>query len=146
MYIYTDGACINNGKPNACAGIGVYFGEGDVRNISRKLNGKQTNNAAELTAALEAVMAAIHYTTNTVIVTDSEYVLKCVNSFGAKCAAQQWPSHIPNVQLIKPLYEYVQQSSHISFMYIKAHTTNNDPHSNGNRNADLLARAGADER
>ena len=34
IYVYTDGACINNGKPNARAGIGVYFGENDSRNIS----------------------------------------------------------------------------------------------------------------
>ena len=25
IFIYTDGSCINNGKPNAKAGIGIYF-------------------------------------------------------------------------------------------------------------------------
>ena len=30
-YVYTDGACSNNGKLNAEAGIGIYFGENDVR-------------------------------------------------------------------------------------------------------------------
>ena len=27
MLVYTDGACENNGKPNAKAGIGVWFGD-----------------------------------------------------------------------------------------------------------------------
>ena len=29
--VFTDGACSNNGKPNAKAGLGVYFGENDQR-------------------------------------------------------------------------------------------------------------------
>lgn len=28
VHVYTDGACENNGKPTAVAGLGVYFGEG----------------------------------------------------------------------------------------------------------------------
>jgi hypothetical protein len=28
--IYTDGACSNNGKTDARAGFGIWFGEGDV--------------------------------------------------------------------------------------------------------------------
>ena len=34
IVVYTDGACVNNGKPDARAGYGVYFGEGDKRNVS----------------------------------------------------------------------------------------------------------------
>jgi len=29
--VYSDGSCLNNGKPNARAGVGVYFGAGDPR-------------------------------------------------------------------------------------------------------------------
>ena len=53
--IYTDGSCINNGKKNAKAGIGVYFGKDDKRNISKRIKGKQTNNIAELKAILKAI-------------------------------------------------------------------------------------------
>lgn len=28
VHVYTDGSCENNGRPNAIAGYGVYFGEG----------------------------------------------------------------------------------------------------------------------
>ena len=34
LNIYTDGACSNNGRPNAKAGFGVWFGENDERNKS----------------------------------------------------------------------------------------------------------------
>ena len=28
--VYTDGACINNGKSNALSGYGIYFGVNDA--------------------------------------------------------------------------------------------------------------------
>ena len=56
LYVYTDGACINNGSSNARAGIGIYFSKDNPLNISRELKGeKVTNNIAELTAAIEAI-------------------------------------------------------------------------------------------
>lgn len=30
VHVYTDGSCENNGRPNAIAGYGVYFGEGHL--------------------------------------------------------------------------------------------------------------------
>ena len=38
---------------NSKAGIGIYFGENDSRNVSEQLNGNQTNNTAELFAILK---------------------------------------------------------------------------------------------
>src|SRR5690606_27411388 len=47
--IYTDGACKKNGRIGSQGGIGVYFGDNDIRNISEKLPGPiQTNQRAEL--------------------------------------------------------------------------------------------------
>ena len=43
-FVYTDGACSNNGKSNSLAGIGIFFGIDDYRNVSEKIKGKQTNN------------------------------------------------------------------------------------------------------
>jgi len=58
--IYTDGACQGNGKEDARAGVGVFYGRNDPRNISAPLKGKhQTNQRAELTAlksALEGIV------------------------------------------------------------------------------------------
>ena len=44
LIVFTDGACINNGKRNAH----VYFANGEYPSISIPLSGKQTNNRAEL--------------------------------------------------------------------------------------------------
>ena len=49
LIVYTDGACPGNGGANPIAGIGVFFGPNDPRNISRPLEGpKQTNQRAEM--------------------------------------------------------------------------------------------------
>ena len=55
IYVYTDGACTNNGTKNAKAGFGVYFGKDDSRNVSESYNGPQTNNVAELLAIVKAL-------------------------------------------------------------------------------------------
>ena len=34
--VYTDGACQNNGKPDARAGFGIWFGEDDERNTVKE--------------------------------------------------------------------------------------------------------------
>lgn len=57
ILVYTDGACQRNGQPGAKAGVGVFFGENHPKNISVHLSGdRQTNQRAELTAALLAVV------------------------------------------------------------------------------------------
>ena len=44
--VYTDGSCLNNGKKNASAGIGIYFDKINIKSVSKKYTGKQTNNCA----------------------------------------------------------------------------------------------------
>jgi ribonuclease HI len=79
LYVYTDGACINNGSSNARAGIGIYFSKDSPLNVSRELKGeKVTNNIAELTAVIEAInLIKDKKIKDKIIVTDSEYVIKC---------------------------------------------------------------------
>jgi ribonuclease HI len=141
-YVYTDGACSNNGKDNALAGIGIFFGINDNRNISKKIEGKQTNNTAELSAIIETY----HIIENDIlngkkiaIVSDSEYVIKCVSSYGEKCYRKCWNVDIPNKDLVKIAYEMYKDKLNIQFIHIKAHTNNTDIHSFGNDNADKLA-------
>lgn len=141
-YVYTDGACSNNGKHNALAGIGIFFGINDNRNISKKIEGKQTNNAAELTAIIETYYIIENDIVNgkkIAIVTDSEYSIKCVSSYGEKCSKKEWNIEIPNKELVKTAYEMYKNKQNIKFIHIKAHTNNTDIHSLGNDNADKLA-------
>lgn len=62
MYIFTDGSCFDNGYKNARAGIGIYFGEKDKRNVSEELELEElpkTNNSAELYAIYRALNICI---------------------------------------------------------------------------------------
>ena len=143
--IYTDGACSNNGRSNARAGYGIYFGEGDPRNKSQPCPGAQTNNVAELTAIIEAlklVTKELQQNVPVVIYSDSSYAIKCCTSYGAKCQAQNWvrkKGAIPNVTLVKQAYQLCQTYKSISFIHVLAHTGLTDKHSIGNDHADRLA-------
>lgn len=141
-YVYTDGACSNNGKANATAGIGIFFGKDDVRNVSKRMEGKQTNNAAELLAIVEAYYIIKPDEKNgkkITIVTDSKYALLCITTYGAKCCKKNWNVNIPNKDLVRLAYELYKDSSNIRFIHVNSHTKNTDVHSLGNKNADKLA-------
>ena len=149
-YIYTDGGCINNGKPNAIAGIGIYFGENDPRNVSKKLIGQQTNNIAELTAIILAYqiikndnidnLDKIKFNKNLTIFSDSEYAIKCATTYGAKNNKVNWTIDIPNKELVKQLYQlYKTNLPDIKLKFIRSHTGYKDKHSLGNEKADELA-------
>lgn len=141
-YVYTDGACSNNGSENALAGIGIFFGINDERNISKKIEGKQTNNTAELSAIIETYYIIKNDVLNgkkITIVSDSKYALQCVSSYGEKCDKKKWNVDIPNKELVKTAYEMYKDKLNVRFKHIKAHTNNTDIHSFGNDNADKLA-------
>lgn len=141
-YVYTDGSCSNNGKHNAVSGIGIFFGINDPRNISKKINGKHTNNIAELTAIIETyniIENDIIQGKKIAIVSDSEYAIKCVSSYGEKCSKKNWNMDIPNKELVKTVYELYKDKPNIKFKHVRAHTNNTDIHSIGNENADKLA-------
>jgi ribonuclease HI len=143
-YVYTDGACINNGKKNAKAGIGIFFGLGDKRNVSERITGKQTNNAAELEAIIRVFQILdkeIKKGDEYVIMTDSEYAIKCMGSYGYKLALKHWKSDkpIPNFEKVKAGYTLFQNYPNVTLEHIRAHTGKKDTHSLGNEWADKLA-------
>jgi len=140
-YVYTDGACSNNGRDNAIAGIGVFFGVDDIRNISKKIDGKQTNNTAELSAIIETYFIIENDITSgkkVSIASDSEYAIRCVSTYGKKCADNLWRKDIPNKELVKKAYK-LYKDTNVQFIHVKAHTNETDVHSIGNDNADKLA-------
>ena len=142
LFVYTDGSCSKNGRKNACAGIGIYFGTNDPRNVSKRIEGKQTNNTAELSAIIETykiIENEIASGKKIAIMTDSEYAMKCVGSYGEKCCKKNWDKEIPNIGLIQQIYEMYKDKPNVEFIHVKAHTNNTDIHSVGNWNADLLA-------
>jgi ribonuclease HI len=62
--IYCDGSCINNGTSFAKAGFGVFVSRGSPYNLSRPVpsDQRQTNQVAELLAAINAVESVNWYT------------------------------------------------------------------------------------
>ena len=142
LFVYTDGACSNNGKVNAKAGIGVYFGENDERNISESIPGKQTNNTAELRAMIKALTILKNETKEVCIFTDSKYVLLCCGSYGNRMDKEDWIKEIPNKELVKQVFHLKKNTPKLTLRYVKAHTNNTDPHSIGNAHADALALKG----
>ena len=83
--VYTDGACSNNGKPDARAGFGIWFGEGDPRNTSESFTGTQTNNRAELLAIIKALTILrdeIEQGQPVMIYSDSSYSIRCYTTYG----------------------------------------------------------------
>ena len=142
MYVYTDGACTNNGHKNAAAGIGIYFGEDDQRNVSAKIDGKQSNNTAELSAIIrtyEILKNDIEMGKEVTIVSDSVYAIRCAGEYGLKNANCNWVKDIPTKELVRQIHELYSAQPNVNFMHIKAHTAKQDIHSIGNDHADRLA-------
>ena len=56
--VFTDGACLNNGKKNSIGAIGIYFNDNDNDNMGQVItdNGaKITNQTMELLATIQAL-------------------------------------------------------------------------------------------
>lgn len=145
-YVYTDGACSNNGKEGAVAGIGIYFGENDSRNVSQRITGKQTNNMAELGALLHLysiIEGDIRSGKQIGVVSDSQYAIWCVTTYGKKCEEAGWKKEVPNKELVKRTYEAYKGFANVRFIHVMAHTGKGDAHSLGNEGADRLANMAA---
>ena len=145
-FVYTDGACEGNGSINSIAGYGIYFGVNDQRNVSQRLEGRQTNNTAELIALIklyDIIKIDLEKGMKIGIVSDSKYAIGCCSHYGEKCAKHNWgqkkKNEIPNIELLKKSYSIYKNQQNIKWIHVKAHTDKKDPHSLGNNEADRLA-------
>ncbi|KAI9894817.1 MAG: hypothetical protein M1814_000036 [Vezdaea aestivalis] len=145
--IYTDGSCLGNGKLRSFAGVGVYFGENDPRNISEPLDGdRQTNNRAELTAIIRA-LESVGDDTDVHIISDSNYAIDCVTVWYRGWENRGWISSkgspVENKDLIQLLRNLMEArddlGSRTKLSWVKGHAA-----SAGNEAADRLARGAAD--
>uniref|UniRef100_A0A1I7VQ15 ribonuclease H n=1 Tax=Loa loa TaxID=7209 RepID=A0A1I7VQ15_LOALO len=141
--VYTDGACSSNGRIGAAAGIGIYWGEHHVDNISEPLhNGPPTNNRAELTAVIRAVEVAIRRRYPQLIVrTDSNLLIQTMNSWIHDWRKNSWRTlngtAVKNQDLIIQLSGLLENID-VRFEHVAAHVG-----IFGNEKADQLAREGA---
>ena len=153
-FVFTDGSAIDNGGADAAAGAGVFFAEGDARNISQPLRAEeeQTNNRGELTAIILALMAReeelARGDTVVPIGTDSQYSIRLAGREGRVMRARGWKTSrgkpAKNTDLVKILLAWMAAyGSRILFVHIFSHTGKGDPLSIGNDGADRMAVAGA---
>lgn len=138
--VYTDGACSGNGKKNfdSLAGIGVFWGPDHKLNVGRKLFGLQTNNRAEITAAIIAISQAIVYKAGELtLYTDSQFMINCMENWVHNWKRNGWQKKggetVKNVDDMKRLDELCSQIK-IIWSYCPGHKG-----VYGNEEADKLA-------
>jgi ribonuclease HI len=130
--IFTDGSSINNGQKNKyhAGGMGIYI-EDTEECISEKLEGKITNNIAEIKACIIGITNVIKRTPipHMNIYCDSEYVVNSITQWGPNWCKNNWQKYdkfkkvkcdIKNKDLIVELYNLYNKYS-IEFIHTKAH-------------------------
>ncbi|KAJ1835177.1 hypothetical protein LPJ63_001362 [Coemansia sp. RSA 2711] len=143
IIVYTDGASSKNGRKDACAGVGVYFGENDPRNISEPLQGtRQTNQRAELTAIQRAIEKTEGSAKQLHIYTDSMYSINCLTNWFHKWERNNWVGStgkpVDNQDIIKPTLDLIRaRNGRIRFFHVRGHMG-----ILGNEKADELAVSG----
>lgn len=143
--VYTDGSSIGNGRSGAVAGVGVYFGPNDERNISERLKGDvQTNQRAELTAILRA-LESVPVKEKMRIFSDSKYSISCVTEWYVNWQKNGWKTKdglVKNKDLVEAVRAKIDERTEAGtktyFQWVKGHATEA-----GNVAADELAVKGA---
>lgn len=142
VIVYTDGACINNGKEGATAGIGVFWGENHPDNVCERLSGRQTNNRAEILAAKQAIKQAKQKgVKNLVLKTDSGFCINGITSWihGWKRNGWKLSSGEPVVNRAEfEELDSVLTGINVKWVHVRGHK--GEP---GNEAADSLANEGA---
>lgn len=134
LVIYTDGACPNNQNQDLReAGIGVWFGHNDARNLSERLPGeRQTNQRAEVWAAIRALQST-PISTKVEIRSDSKYLINSATQWISGWKKQNWPNRIQNLDLMVQLDQLISGRD-ILWTYVPGHSG-----IEGNEMADQLA-------
>ncbi|KAM6459470.1 ribonuclease H1 isoform 1-T1 [Liasis olivaceus] len=140
--VYTDGCCSGNGRHKARAGTGVYWGPGHPLNNSERLDGRQTNQRAEIHAACKAIeQAKSQNITKLAIYTDSKFTINGMTNWIPNWKNNGWRTRTGKEVRNKEDFERLAKLSEgmdIQWMHVPGHA--GFP---GNEAADRLAREGA---
>lgn len=141
--VWTDGSSRGNGQDTAVAGVGVFFGLDDPRNVAERLAGaRQTNQRAELTAIIRA-LEGVSSEADVIIKSDSQYSISCFTQWHQGWARNGWKNSkkqpVENKDLVQKGLALIQRrSGKTRLVKVKAHVG-----ILGNEMADQLANAGA---
>ncbi|KAM4043195.1 ribonuclease H1-like isoform 1-T1 [Anomaloglossus baeobatrachus] len=140
--VYTDGCCLNNGKSGAEGGIGVYWGPQNPLNVSERMEGRPTNQRAELQAARRAVeQARDNNITRLTLHTDSEYTVKGMTEWMPRWKENGWKTYSGGDVANKAEFQKLDSlcdGIDVNWKHVPGHRGNE-----GNEVADYLARSGA---
>lgn len=128
MDVFTDGACVNNGRKNARASWAAVFPENPELDVSGLLlEGEQTNNRAEFTAAIRALEQTpgliLHVYTDSLLL--------------VKIARGEWSAK-KNLDLVNRIKE-LSRGRQVDWTHVRAHTGKTDRNSKWNAVADHQA-------
>lgn len=138
--VYTDGACINNGKANARCGNGIWFAPDHEKNRAFRVPGEaQSNQVGELTAIIIAI-ETVPLNQALKIITDSKYAIEGLTNHLRFWEDQGWIG-VKNAPFFKKAaYLLKRRTARTSFKWIKGHTGDL-----GNEGSDRLAKEGAEK-
>uniref|UniRef100_A0A674EYA1 Ribonuclease H1 n=1 Tax=Salmo trutta TaxID=8032 RepID=A0A674EYA1_SALTR len=142
VVVYTDGCCSGNGKAGARAGIGVYWGRDHPLNVSEPLDGRQTNQRAELQAACKALEQAKEMNIKKLVLyTDSKFTINGVTSWVKNWKLNNWRLNSGGPVINKEDFEkldMLNEELEVVWLHIPGHAGYL-----GNEEADRLSRDGA---
>jgi ribonuclease HI len=142
LYIFTDGGCIRNGKPDCKAGYSVFFTEDQDSmyynfNTTKLIVKEPTNNKAELSAIKYVFLTICENITlfenkNILICTDSMYSINCIQKWASSWIKNNWKNSkgepVKNKSIIETILEskkYIQDQNkniNVDFKHIFSHT------------------------
>lgn len=145
LHVYTDGACSHNGGINGTpkAAIGVYWGLNHPMNISERIPGRQTNNRAEIHAAVRALQQVRSVGgRNVTIYTDSSFLINSVTKWMDGWIKKGW--RLSDGQAVKNKEDFLEllkaaEGLRVKWVHVRGHS--GVP---GNEQADRLAVAALD--
>ncbi|XP_067428804.1 ribonuclease H1 [Thunnus thynnus] len=142
VVVYTDGCCLSNGKNSAKAGIGVYWGHNHPLNVGERLQGRQTNQRAEIQATCRALEQAKEKNIKKLVLyTDSKFTINGVTSWVKNWKLNGWRlksgGQITNKEDFVKL-DRLNAEVEVVWLHIPGHAGYR-----GNEEADRLSREGA---
>ena len=123
VVVYTDGACSGNPGPGGWAW--AVAPSGDPSRSGSEIH--TTNQRMESVAALDAIREFADDPRTIVVVSDSNYVVKCFNDGWWKgWIARGWRNSqrqpVANRDLWEPLIELVNSRGRVEFRWVKGHS------------------------
>ncbi|CAG8473947.1 39711_t:CDS:2 [Gigaspora margarita] len=140
LQVWTDGSAFENGTTNTRAGIGVFWKDNDIQNLSEHVPGDQTNNRAEIYAVIRAIEICKDKVKPLNIMTDSKYVINAMKFWIKNWERNNYISYrnkpVKNSDLFKHLKSLIDyRIGAVKFVYVRGHMGNY-----GNEQADRLAK------